>query len=59
MAQRGLTNGAIVEHLVIPVRTVDNHLHNSYAKLGITRRDELARILLPQPARLPYATNLE
>jgi DNA-binding NarL/FixJ family response regulator len=46
MAQRGMTNGALAEHLVISVRTLDNHLDNSYEKLGITHRDELA----PDPA---------
>jgi DNA-binding NarL/FixJ family response regulator len=51
LAALGHTNRNIAERLVVSVRTVDNHLHNTYAKLGITRRSQLAAILLPaQPA---------
>jgi DNA-binding CsgD family transcriptional regulator len=46
LAARGHSNREIAEHLVVSVRTVDNHLHSAYAKLGIRRRDELAPILL-------------
>jgi DNA-binding NarL/FixJ family response regulator len=49
LAARGLSNRQIAEHLVVSVRTVDNHLHRVYGKLGITRRAELAAILLPEP----------
>jgi DNA-binding NarL/FixJ family response regulator len=45
LAARGLTNREIAESLVISVRTVDNHLSNAYAKLGITTRGELALVL--------------
>jgi DNA-binding CsgD family transcriptional regulator len=31
---------------VIAVRTVDNHLHRAYAKLGVGSRGELAPLLL-------------
>uniref|UniRef100_UPI0039BFEA00 helix-turn-helix transcriptional regulator n=1 Tax=Lentzea alba TaxID=2714351 RepID=UPI0039BFEA00 len=46
LAARGLTNKEIASSLVISVRTVDNHLSNAYAKLGIATRGELALILL-------------
>ena len=49
LATRGLSNRAIAEQLVVSLRTVDNHLHNAYAKLGITKRSELAAILRPGP----------
>jgi DNA-binding NarL/FixJ family response regulator len=45
LAARGLTNKEIAESLVISVRTVDNHLSNAYAKLGIATRGELALVL--------------
>jgi DNA-binding NarL/FixJ family response regulator len=43
-----LSNREIADRLVVSVRTVDNHLHNAYSKLGITKRSELAPILLPE-----------
>ncbi len=49
LAARGLSNRNIAAREVLSVRTVDNHLHNAYTKLGITRRAELAAILLPVP----------
>jgi DNA-binding CsgD family transcriptional regulator len=43
--------------LVISVRTVENHLHSAYSKLGIGGREELAEILRPvsvsEPDPLP------
>lgn len=44
LAASGLTNRSIAEKLVISVRTVDNALHQTYAKLGITGRGELPSI---------------
>ncbi|MEU0883811.1 LuxR C-terminal-related transcriptional regulator [Lentzea sp. NPDC005914] len=46
LAARGLTNKEIAASLVISVRTVDNHLSNAYAKLGIATRGELALALM-------------
>ena len=46
LAQRGLPNAAIAETLGLSVRTVENHLSRSFAKLGVSSRVELA--LLPE-----------
>jgi regulator of RNase E activity RraA len=43
LAARGLTNGDIADQLVISARTVGNHLHSVYAKLGVDGREELRR----------------
>jgi DNA-binding CsgD family transcriptional regulator len=45
MAAAGASSREIADRLVLSVRTVDNHLQNIYSKLGITRRDELVRLL--------------
>lgn len=37
----GLSNRAIAEQLVVSTRTVENHLHRAYAKLGVSSRAEL------------------
>jgi DNA-binding CsgD family transcriptional regulator len=42
LAARGESSKAIAERLFLSVRTVNNHLGNIYAKLGITGRGELA-----------------
>ena len=47
LAARGLSNREIADRLVVSVRTVDNHLHNAYTKLGITQRADLAAIVFP------------
>lgn len=41
LAAAGLSSRTIAERLVLSVRTVDNHLQASYAKLGISGRAEL------------------
>ena len=45
LASGGLTNRDIAARLHLSVRTVDNHLHRAYTKLGVTGRDELPRVL--------------
>ena len=47
LAARGMTNREIAERLVVSVRTVDNHLHSAYTKLGVAGRDQLSSILDP------------
>lgn len=47
LAAGGLSNREIAERLVVSVRTVDNHLHSAYTKLGVGGRDELSVILDP------------
>ncbi|MFD5426759.1 response regulator transcription factor [Streptomyces sp. NPDC127084] len=49
LAAQGLTSRDIADRLTISVRTVDNHLHRIYHKLGITTRQELTA-QLNQPA---------
>ena len=45
IAATGLSSREIAERLVVSIRTVDNHLHRVYRKLGITRREELERLM--------------
>jgi DNA-binding CsgD family transcriptional regulator len=45
LAAAGSSSREIADRLVLSVRTVDNHLHSAYTKLGVTSRDELARVL--------------
>ncbi|MFI6704148.1 LuxR C-terminal-related transcriptional regulator [Streptomyces sp. NPDC050509] len=45
-----LSNQEIADRLVVSVRTVENHLHRVYGKLGVTARAELAHRLDPGPA---------
>ncbi|WP_405922040.1 LuxR C-terminal-related transcriptional regulator [Streptomyces sp. NBC_00122] len=47
----GLTNQEVADRLYVSVRTVENHLHRTYGKLGITARSELARRLDPGAQR--------
>jgi DNA-binding CsgD family transcriptional regulator len=45
LAAAGASSREIAGRLVISVRTVDNHLRNAYRKLGVTRRQDLPRVL--------------
>jgi DNA-binding CsgD family transcriptional regulator len=45
LAAAGATNRAIADRMVLSVRTVENHLHAAYHKLGVSQRGELARLL--------------
>jgi DNA-binding NarL/FixJ family response regulator len=42
LAASGLSSRAIARDLVLSARTIDNHLSNIYAKMGITGRTQLA-----------------
>jgi DNA-binding CsgD family transcriptional regulator len=42
----GLTSKEVAERLYLSARTVSNHLQNAYAKLGISKRTELADALV-------------
>ncbi len=47
LAAAGSSSREIAAQLVVSVRTVDNHLQHAYRKLGVTRRQDLARVLAP------------
>ncbi|MGH8887209.1 MAG: LuxR C-terminal-related transcriptional regulator [Egibacteraceae bacterium] len=48
LAVQGLSSQRIAERLVLSARTVDNHLHRVYVKLGVSSRTELATVLTPR-----------
>lgn len=50
LAASGHSNRRIAEILTVSERTVESHLYNTFGKLGVHRRDELARHL---PADAP------
>ena len=45
LAGAGATNREIAGRLVVSVRTVENHLHRVYGKLGIESREDLRRLI--------------
>lgn len=45
LAAQGLTNREIADRLVVSVRTVEGHLYRASAKLGCTKRSDLASAL--------------
>jgi DNA-binding CsgD family transcriptional regulator len=50
LAAQGLSSSVIAERLFVSTRTVEGHLHRSYAKLGVSDRRDLARLLGIKPS---------
>ena len=44
-----MSNKQIAQTLFVTLRTVETHLSNSYAKLQIASRDQLAQALVGRP----------
>jgi ATP/maltotriose-dependent transcriptional regulator MalT len=42
---QGTTNRAVAEQLHVSLHTVKNHVHNAFAKLGISSRSQLAQLV--------------
>ena len=49
LAAQGVTSQQIADQLYLSVRTVNNHLQNVYAKLGVSGRRQLADVLGERP----------
>ncbi|MFD1214820.1 response regulator transcription factor, partial [Arthrobacter sp. GCM10027362] len=46
LVAQGLKNAQIAQQLCLSIRTVEGHIYRTFAKLGISRRDELTPELL-------------
>jgi DNA-binding CsgD family transcriptional regulator len=56
LAAAGLSNREIAEQLTLSIRTVGNHLHSAYTRLGATDRGSLPRLVhAPEGAAMPDA----
>jgi DNA-binding NarL/FixJ family response regulator len=44
LASTGLSNREIAGQLCVSLRTVENHLHRAFTKLGVRRRTDLATV---------------
>jgi ATP/maltotriose-dependent transcriptional regulator MalT len=49
LAASGLSNREIAQRLVVSVRTVESHLYQASAKLGVAGREGLLEVLGPPP----------
>jgi DNA-binding NarL/FixJ family response regulator len=45
LAAKGFSNADIAERLRVSIRTVEGHLYQAFAKLGVTRRSDLADLV--------------
>jgi DNA-binding CsgD family transcriptional regulator len=52
LVSEGSTNPEIAEHLFISRRTVEYHLSHVFAKVGVTSRTELAKVLLERQSAI-------
>ena len=50
LAARGLSNRQVAARLFLSLRTVENHLHRVFSKLGIASRRELRALVEPTEA---------
>jgi ATP/maltotriose-dependent transcriptional regulator MalT len=50
LASQGISGPEIAERLFVSSRTVNNHLQNAYAKLGVNKREQLAEAMRRGPA---------